>query len=328
MTAPMTKSMKLWLSIGLFVAFVVGLVGVAAATGWEESLHALSSLSAWQIGLLLSLSLLNYVCRAMRWHIYTNALGVPTSLGTDLRHYLGGFALTATPGRVGELIRLRWIWLETGIRPQRTASLVLIDRAADLAAVGLLLAGSVAVSAAGLKGGWTVAILAVLLAIIVTRPRLLHACITLGWKIVGKFPKLFATIRQATRGLHIFSRMAVFFPSTAFGVLGWCAEAVAFYMLLNWMGADISMPVALAIFFLSVLTGGATGLPGGIGGAEAAMIAALTLKGVPAEIALPATAVIRLTTLWFAILVGMCVFPTAERRAEKINFETPIHAVE
>ena len=65
-----------------------------------------------------------------------------------------------------------------------------------------------------------------------------------------------------------------------------------------------------------------------IGGAEAAMIAALTLQGVPPEIALPATAVIRLTTLWFAILVGICVFPTAERRAEKEAFEKPVHAVE
>lgn len=324
----MNKSLKIWLSVGLFLAFLVGLIGIAAATGWQESLTALSRLSAAQIAALLALSMVNYTCRGMRWHLYTNALGVPTSLGTDVRHYLGGFALTATPGRVGELIRLRWIWMETGIRPHRTAGLVLIDRAADLAALGLLLAGSVAVSTAGLTGGWTVAIIAVALSLIVTRPTLLRSCITLGWKVIGKFPKLFATVRHAARGLHIFSDISVFFPTTALGVLGWCAEAVAFYMLLHWMGADITMPVALAIFFLSVLTGGATGLPGGIGGAEAAMIAALTLQGVPPEIALPATAVIRLTTLWFAILVGICVFPTAERRAEKEAFEKPVHAVE
>ena len=64
-----------------------------------------------------------------------------------------------------------------------------------------------------------------------------------------------------------------------------------------------------------MLTGGATGLPGGIGGAEAAMVAALALNDVPFEIALPATAIIRLTTLWFAILVGVGVFPFAERHA-------------
>ena len=62
-----------------------------------------------------------------------------------------------------------------------------------------------------------------------------------------------------------------------------------------------------------MLSGSASGLPGGIGGAEAAMIALLTVFDVPLEIALPATAIIRITTLWFAIAVGLVVFPFAER---------------
>jgi len=323
--------MKLWLSFGLFAAFAVGLIGIAATTGWDDSITAISRLTGEQLAVLLALSLINYGFRSARWHVYTNALAIPTTFLEDCRHYLGGFALTATPGRVGELIRLRWIWLETGARPDRTASLVLIDRAADLAAVGLMLAVSVAVSSAGLQGGWTVAFIAIVIAMIVTRPELLRLAVTLGWKLIGRFPKFFATVRRASRGLHIFSQPAVFFPATVLGVLGWCAEAVAFFLLLQWMGADISLSVALAIFFLSVLTGGATGLPGGIGGAEAAMIAGLTFKGVPIEIALPATAVIRLTTLWFAILLGIAVFPFAERRAEKAEqeaFETPANALE
>ncbi len=328
MTEQTEKSRKLLLGIGIFVLFGVGLFGVAAATGWQESLDAIGRLGPAQIAILLMLSLLNYTCRGLRWHIYTSALSIPTSLIADLHHYLGGFALTATPGRLGELIRLRWIWLESGVRPDRTAGLVLIDRAADLAAVGMMLAACVAVSATGFDSSWTVAIIAIALAIIVTRPALVHLGITIGWKIIGRLPRYFAAIRRASRGLRIFAVPTVFLPATALGVIGWSAEAYAFYLLLEWMGADLSVSIAMAIFFLSVLTGGATGLPGGIGGAEAAMIAALSLKGVPLEIALPATAVIRLTTLWFAILVGIVIFPIAERRAERGAFEGPAHAME
>ena len=43
------------------------------------------------------------------------------------------------------------------------------------------------------------------------------------------------------------------------------------------------------------------------------MVALLSLQGVPLEISLPATAVIRITTLWFAIGIGLLVFPVAER---------------
>jgi len=202
------------------------------------------------LAILLGLSLLNYGFRCLRWHIYTRAMGIKLSLAGNTRHYLGGFALTATPGRIGELIRLRWIWRETGRKPDSTGSLVLIDRAADLTAVGLILTIAIAVSTVGIQGG---------------------------------------------------------------GMIGWTAEAVAFYILLIWLGGDITLPTALAIFFFSMLSGSATGLPGGIGGAEAAMIALLTLFDVPLQIALPATAIIRITTLWFAILVGIIMFPFAER---------------
>ena len=73
----------------------------------------------------------------------------------------------------------------------------------------------------------------------------------------------------------------------------------------------------MAIFIFATLAGGLTGAPGGIGGAEAAMVALLTLEGVPPHVSLPATAIIRLTTLWFAILIGMAVFPMAERMSKR-----------
>ena len=47
------------------------------------------------------------------------------------------------------------------------------------------------------------------------------------------------------------------------------------------------------------------------------MIALLLLEGLPLDLAVAATAVIRLTTLWFAILLGVLVFPLAESRAAR-----------
>ena len=47
------------------------------------------------------------------------------------------------------------------------------------------------------------------------------------------------------------------------------------------------------------------------------LIALLLLEGLPLELAVAATAVIRLTTLWFAIMLGLLVFPMAESRAAR-----------
>jgi len=157
----------------LFGFVIIGLAGLAAATGWEETKHQLSKLSLNQLAVLLALSLVNYLFRGARWHVFARRLGLPTTLRQDLRHFLGGFAMSVTPGRVGELIRMRWLRRETGWAVERTAPLVLMDRASDLAAMALILAGGIALSAGGIAMALPVAALALAAAYVATRPKLL-----------------------------------------------------------------------------------------------------------------------------------------------------------
>lgn len=181
----------------LFGFVIAGLAGLAAATGWEETKHQLMKLTLPQVAILLGLSLINYVFRGARWHLFANRLGLPTTLLQDLRHFLGGFAMSVTPGRVGELIRMRWLRRETGWAIERTAPLVLMDRVSDLAVMALILAGAVALSAGGIALAPFVAAFALLAAYIATRQRLLAGCVTILYRVIGKFPRLMARVRTA-----------------------------------------------------------------------------------------------------------------------------------
>ncbi len=303
--------------LGLLAMFAVGLIGLAAATGWEETRAQLSRLHLWQAGALLALSLANYLLRGLRWHLFTRSLGVPTGLVQDLRHYLGGFAMIVTPGRVGELVRMRWLARETGWAAERTAPLALMDRAADLGAMALLLSASVSLVAAPIKGAVPVAILALAAAVAATRPRLLAGFVTLAHRATGRLPRAFARARRAALSLEVFAGGGVLLPALALGLVGWAAEGYAFHLLLGWFGADIGLTRATAIFIVATLAGGLTGAPGGVGGAEAAMIALLSVESVPLDVAVAATAIIRITTLWFAVGIGMLAFPMAERLSFK-----------
>jgi len=306
----------------LFVAalaalFLAGLTGVIAATGWRETITQISRLHAWQIALLLALSLVNYLLRGLRWHLFARRLGLPTGLLQDIRHFLGGFAMSVTPGRLGELVRMRWLRRETGWAYERTAPMVLVDRAADLAAMALILAVALSHATTGLRGALPVTILALAAAFAVTRPRLLAWMAHLGYRATGRLPRLFAKIRRAALSLERFSHGPTLMLAITLGFLGWLAEGYAFHLLLGWMGATPDLWKAIGIFVFATLAGGLTGAPGGVGGAEAAMIGLLTLDGVPLTISVPATAIIRVTTLWFAIGIGMAVFPLAERMSLK-----------
>ncbi|MGR3661930.1 MAG: lysylphosphatidylglycerol synthase transmembrane domain-containing protein [Paracoccaceae bacterium] len=322
--ALLTSSNQSWwrehaLLLGMLLFVIFGLIGLAAVTGWEEILAQIAKLSVLQVCVLLALSLVNYLLRGLRWHIFVTRLGLGTSLFRNMVHFLAGFAMVITPGRVGELVRMRWLRRETGWPIEKTAPLLLVDRASDLAAMGAILALTLAFSTNGIAWGLPVAVMAIIGALISVQPRLLALIAGAGYGIIGRWPRFFARIRTAARSLNHFTNPLLMLTAATIGAFGWFAEGVAFHFLLVWMGADIGLSTAVAIFVFSTIAGGLTGAPGGIGGAEAAMVALLTFEGIPLEVSLPATAVIRLTTLWFAILIGMITFPFAERHSIKVQ---------
>jgi uncharacterized protein (TIRG00374 family) len=117
------------------------------------------------------------------------------------------------------------------------------------------------------------------------------------------------------RRIGPFMRAWPFVPALVIGIVGWGIEGVAFWLLLDWLGAELPLATAAAIFLLAVLAGALSGLPGGLGGTEITAVTLLVLQGVPAETAVLATAVIRIATLWFAVAIGLAVFPSAESRS-------------
>ena len=62
-----------------------------------------------------------------------------------------------------------------------------------------------------------------------------------------------------------------------------------------------------------MLIGAISFLPGGLGGAEVTMTALLMLNGMDNGAAVAATLLIRLTTLWFAVVLGLLVMLPARR---------------
>ncbi len=315
--APARRYRDIALLAGLFALVVAGLASLAAATGWHETMQQIRQLAPWQVVALLALSLANYALRGLRWHFFARRLGLPTGLMQNMRHFLGGFAMSVTPGRVGELVRMRWLRRETGWTFARTAPLVLMDRASDLVAMALILAIAVALSAAGMAGAVPVVIGAFILAFVATRPALLAGLASAGYARIRRWPRLFARIRSAARSLQRFSAPSVVASAACLGLVGWMAEGYAFHLLLGWMGSGIGLWEAMGIFVFATLAGGLTGAPGGVGGAEAAMIGLLMLEGVPLEVSVPATLIIRVTTLWFAIGIGLLVFPLAEAKSKR-----------
>ena len=282
---------------------MLGYLALAIASDGSTFLEGLRRLSAPQWLALLCLSLLNYCLRFVRWHHYLLLLGARISLWRDLGIYFAGFAFTVTPGKAGEAVRSLYL-RAAGVRWSTGLAALAVERLLDLAAVALLATLAMQSFANYAMPAAIVVVLGVGCLFIVTRPRIIH------WLLLV-LPKegRVGSLAQGTVSILDESRI-ILAPYTLLtglllGITAWAAEAWGFYLLLQWLGNDIDLLLAMGIYAVSMLAGAISFLPGGLGGAEAAMAALLMTQGMSLSTAILATVICRAVTLWFAVLIGI-----------------------
>ncbi len=297
---------KLIIGFGFGFAVFIGLILYADI---QEVSHLLQRFRWSLIPAILGLTTLNYLLRGARFHYYLHQIGIKNiSFGTGFLIFIGGFSLTLTPGKLGELVRVFWLRRLAGVNPAKTAPLMIADRLSDgLAMTILALLGALAYPQYWLA---VVSILTILLAGVVIsqiRPLALWF-LHIGEKtpVVSKFAHHLHALYESTYQLL---RLKNLLAGVGVGLISWAFEGIAFYLVLIGLGLTGSFHLALlSIFILALgsILGGASTLPGGLGAAEASMTGMLqVLVNLSENVAATATILIRFCTLWFAVTLGI-----------------------
>lgn len=305
--------------VATLVGFVAAVVALSIYAGLDEVLAHLRSVSVRLIALMLGLSLLNYLLRFWRWQLFGNGLGLRLPWRRNLVYFLSGFALTATPGKAGEGLRLWFFERCHGYAYERSAPMFVGDRLSDMAAILVLCVAGVGAFTAYAELTLVMAALLVGLFVVLMRPTLLLWGTNVLFGLARRrAPRLFARIRGAIRDTARLFTFSLFGAGLVAALIGWFAEVVAFHQLLVHLGAvHITIQQAMFVFTFAMIAGTVTMLPGGLGGTEAVMLALLSALGVDLQTAVTATALIRLTTLWFAVGLGFVALPFALRLARR-----------
>src|SRR6266540_4594519 len=96
---------------------------------------ALRSFSGWAAAGACLLAAGNYAIRFGRWQYYLRVLGLRIAPGDSATVFLAGFALTVTPGKLGEAVKALLLRASHGISATRTAPIVIAERVTDLIAL-------------------------------------------------------------------------------------------------------------------------------------------------------------------------------------------------
>jgi uncharacterized protein (TIRG00374 family) len=303
-----------WIRAVVLSTIAAGTIYLATViwAGRVEVSAALKLVNLDTLLVLLALSLLNYGLRFARWHFYLRALGSSVSIRHNLRIYIGGFALTATPGKVGEIARSLWL-RPYGVAAASSLAAFFAERIQDFLAIALL----ASFGATLYRGAqWLVFVslgLAAGVLFVLQGPPIVEKLLAVTarrWAHLTRMARRVSEMLALTRGCLSPGRFVL---GLAIGMLAWGAEALAFFVLLRALGHPLALQAAISIYALAMLAGAVSFMPGGLGGSEATMILLLTLFGISLPTAVSATLIIRLATLWFAVLLGILALAVRTR---------------
>lgn len=274
----------------------------------NSTLSILFKIDAYTWSAILTLSLVNYYLRFLRWDKYISSF---TSNGEKLTKtqnfiiYISGFAFTLTPGKAGETVRSFYL-SKYNIEYKNSLGAFFSERILDLLVILLISFFALPLLIENIKlDMWPmlIAILsAMVLFVIVIILYKFNTITKFGFRWVHIGINKIKDIFRASK--FLFSR-DLFLISLFLGLIAWIAEAFALFLIINHIFPDFDLVfIAMGIYALSVLAGTITFLPGGIGGTEASMVLLLSLVGVDYISAFAITIICRAATLWFAVILG------------------------
>jgi len=106
--------------------------------------------------------------------------------------------------------------------------------------------------------------------------------------------------------LRLLTAPSAVLVAVVLGTLAWLSEGVALWVILQGLDIEaVELLRALPIYAAATLVGAISTLPGGLIGTEGSMVALLQQAGMTKVAASTGTLLVRLVTLWFAVIVGL-----------------------
>lgn len=299
------KLRRALLSFALITAvYLLALVWVDSRKQVFSQIGPLASI----LPVLCGLSLLSYLLRCARWHWLLARAGHRIPAVRGALAYLAGFAFTATPGKVGELVRMRYL-APQGVPPGRVLSAFVYERSFDL--LTLLLLACLAITRYDIfaVGVGFVAVFLTLILGLAYRP---HPLTRLSARLrrhrLSQLSRWLRLLRDGLAGCRQWLTPLDLSMALLTGLAAWVATAGAFVLLLQHLGVVMPLLAAWATYPLAMLAGAASMAPGGVGSTELSLVALLSFFDVPVATAALAAVGIRLASMWFSVLCGLvCV---------------------
>jgi uncharacterized protein (TIRG00374 family) len=268
--------------------------------------------------LLLLLSCFNYLTRFLKWDYYLKLVNVKMKKLDSLSTFMSGLIMSVTPAKLGEVLKSVLVKEITGEQISKTAPIILAERITDF--LSLLVISIVGAFVFKYGGNVTiiVAVFFILLIFIISNKIISLPIINFLEKI-PIIKKYIHNVHSAYESSYQLLKIKQLTLMTLLSLVSWGFECLGYYLILLNFNVDFGILWASFSYSFSTIVGAISMLPGGLGLTEGSLTYLLVQKKVPVDVSVATTFIVRVVTLWFAVLVGIISLTIYQKKFGQIK---------
>ena len=316
----MFKKLKKKILLSLIIAGIVYL-GFTIYADYHKVISAFSRFNWMLLPLLLFLSLLNYFTRFIKWDYYLSVIKVKINKLDSLSIFMSGLIMSITPGKIGELLKSYLVKEVTNDPISKTAPVIFAERITDFLSLLLIAIIGAYTFDYGLKLTLGVTLFFIFLIFIISNKKISLSIIK-RLERISFLNKHVSNIHHAYESSYQLLRPAPLIMMTIVSLISWGFECLGYHLILVNFGINFGFFWASFSYAFATIIGAVSMLPGGLGVTEGSLTYLLVKKGVANNIAVTTTFIVRVVTLWFAVLVGIVSVSFYQKRFGKITIDS------
>jgi len=295
--------MLIWTVLGGAIVFAV----VALVSDLEAMKKAIYGFPVILLIPIAFLSLGNYGLRFVKWHWYLKLMGHTVPWAPNILVFLSGFALTVTPGKVGEFIKAFIVKERFHVPYTVSTGVLLMERFTDVAAILFL-------CLTGLFLEFLPVYVAVISIIIMVCFVLLLRNKAFAMMIINRLRR-FKRFHRITDHLETFYTegtalldLKVLTIAMVISIIAWFFEGLGYAIVAWGFGVKLTIMEGVFIYSAAIIAGAITLFAGGLGATEGGLVGLGIAFGMNRPVSAATTIIIRVMTLWFAVIMGWVTF--------------------
>jgi uncharacterized protein (TIRG00374 family) len=300
-SSDLMKNNIMWIVLGSAFFYIVFILYSDASEISEHFLHVKVEF----VFLVFLIGIVSHVIKSIRQKEFLSSLDEKISFKQNLVIYLAGMSMISTPGGVGMFIKSHYLKRQFQINNNKSFAVIFLERYHDL-----LAATSIIVFSLVLAFSWISATLVIISCLLLVGVYL--AITNLGvFSFIHKKLSMIKFLEKKlsgigpTESLFILTRPKAMTKGWFTSMVGWSLDSLAVYIGFLAFNVDLGYLLTSQIYFTSLGYGVLSLMPGGIGVTEGIADYLLVKQGLHLSIASSLVVFARLTTMWFATIIGV-----------------------